>query len=84
MVVEARFGKVTGDNENGEMDDNNVGSSFPLFGYEQVSEEDAARDGCSLWAARLAQFQHHMESLYEHMLLKKDLVEHINSLATNS
>jgi hypothetical protein len=48
MVVEARFGKVTGDNENGEMDDNNVGSSFPLFGYEQVSEEDAARDGCSL------------------------------------
>jgi Plant transposon protein len=82
MVVEARFGKVTDDLEEMELD--NVGATFPLFGYPQVSEEEAAADGCDLWAARVAQFGTHMESSYEHLLLKKDLVEHINTFDSDS
>ncbi len=79
MVVEERYGSL--DN-----DDYNVvpGRRYPLFGQQQVSQQEADEEALGLFAARLANFSNSMESSYEHYLLKQDLVEHINSLKKNA
>jgi Plant transposon protein len=76
MTVDHRYGSVD--------DGNNIevppGSTFPLFGQPMVTHTEAVADVVDLFSARVAQFGNAMESSYEHFLLKKDLVEHINSL----
>ena len=51
-----------------------------LFGRRQITAEEAIADGVDLFAARVAAFDTSMQSSYEHYLLKKDLVEHLNSI----
>jgi hypothetical protein len=80
MVTEVRAGKLTAEEEDAAV----ANSGFTLFGRQQVTQEEAAAEGCDLWAARVAQFGTAMESSYEHTLLKNDLVEHINSLLNQS
>ena len=75
MTVEARFGSV----DSGEQIYTNT-SGFSSFGRQQITAEQAAADSIVLFAARVAAFDTAMQSSYEHYLLKRDLVEHINSL----
>ena len=72
MVIVERKGDLSSQPEEA------LGPSFALFGRQQISQEEAAADGIDLFAARVAAFEAAMESSYEHLLLKRDLVEHIN------
>ena len=81
MIINFRFGKlrvVEGTEEAEALA--GMGQAFALFGRQQINHLDAIRDGVDLFAARVAAFDAAMQSCYKHLLLKQDLVEHINSL----
>ena len=76
MVVEARHGgRLSDEEENAART-----RKFPLFGYDPMDEETAARDGIDLFALRVGVFNNRMTSKQEHYRLKKDLTEHINNI----
>jgi hypothetical protein len=76
MIVVERYGPLTG---NVDLDIPETSSNeFSLFGKNQITAQEAANDGVDLFGARVAAFDRSMRSSYEHFLLKKDLVEHIN------
>jgi hypothetical protein len=74
MTTEVRFGSVDSSVDTGGY------NGFALFGHTALSEEDAARDGVELFSARMSIFDMRIQSAYDHLLLKEDLVEHINNL----
>lgn len=82
MITVAREGSVASesDSENDNVEQAPGAGGFVLFGRHEVTQEEAEADGLTLQAARMAAFDLRKESQYEHMLLKKDLVEHINNL----
>ena len=73
MIVEARYGKLNDE------DDDTTNKSFPLFGYQPVTEDIANLDNVGFWAARVGVFNQRIQSSNLHFQLKRDLVEHINS-----
>ena len=77
MVTVAREGDLATEEEPN-IEVNSGG--FVLFGRHEITQEEAEADGLTLQAARMAAFDQRKESSYEHLLLKKDLVEHINNL----
>lgn len=79
MIVEHRAGSLEED-----IVDGAPAPSFPLFGRRQITQQEAVNDGIDIWAARVSAMSTAMESSYEHGMLKKDLVEHINSFSTRS
>ena len=81
MIVNDRYGSLVVDNT---ADVATVAGSFALFGRRQVSLAEAIADGVDLFAARVSAFDNAMQSCYEHILLKQDLVEHIvNNFTSN-
>ena len=62
-----------------EPDAENHSKRFPLFGRSQVTEEEATREFVELFAARVSKFEASMQSQWEHLSLKADLVAHINA-----
>jgi Plant transposon protein len=79
MVIEARAGVLSDDSVE-EFIGLTPNGGFPLFGYRAVTQQEALADGCDLWAVRVSRFERMMESAYEHVKLKQDLINHINSL----
>ena len=77
MIVDDRFGTLLVVDAGEEP--TVVGGRLALFGRTQISASQALADGIDLFAVRVAAFNSSMQSSYEHILLKKDLVEHINN-----
>ena len=75
MIVEDRFGSIDGLGV-----DNEMAGLFALFGRVQISAAEAMTDGVNLFAARVAALDDAMQSNHESLLLKQDLVEHVNNL----
>lgn len=57
---------------------------FASFAESQTLSEKAEADGVSSFAARVTAFDAIVQSLHKHLLLKQDLVEHVNSPQFNS
>ena len=77
MSVEERRGRSSDNADDEPVDPNSV--TFPLFGKQEITPEQAMAEGVDLFAARVGRFSVAMESPWEHYELKKDLVEHIHS-----
>ena len=83
MVVEARAGDVSYSTEEDAQLARQANKTFPLFGHNQVSQQDAARENMPFFAARVSTFNHRMTSGHEHARPKHDLVMHLKSKTTD-
>ena len=79
MIVEERFGGAGEVEAEEYVLPDKADRTFPLFGRNELTAEEAAMEGIDLFAARAGQFNQRMQSMHEHFKLKADLVEDINS-----
>lgn len=82
VIVDDRSGTL--EVADAEDDPVTIGSNFALFGRPQVSQQAATQDGVDVFAARVGAFDAAVQSTFEHLKLKQDLVEHTSNLDTSN